>query len=89
MIVSDLLSKDSFGFSVMELSRDPNITETDLVMDIFTMFTAGHETTAHTLSFFIYSLVTHPDVQKKCHDAIDAEKHSGECIVMNLILLTV
>ena len=35
------LSKDSFGYSVVELSQNPEITEDDLCMDIFTMFTAG------------------------------------------------
>jgi hypothetical protein len=38
------------------------------------MFAAGHETTAHTLSWFIYSLATHPEVQAKCHAAMDEER---------------
>jgi cytochrome P450 len=45
-----------------ELLRDESIT----------MFFAGHETTARTLSFMWYALSQHPDVEKRLHQEIDA-----------------
>ena len=32
----------------------------------------GYETTSSTLSFIIYELTTHPDVQQKLQEEIDA-----------------
>jgi len=33
----------------------------------------GHETTSHTLSWFIYSLACHPDIQEKCANEVDRQ----------------
>jgi cytochrome P450 len=39
---------------------------------LVTLFLAGHETTAHALSFAWYCLARNPDVERKLHDELDA-----------------
>ncbi len=56
-------------------------------MFIAAVIDAGHETTAHTLSWFIYSLATHPEVQARCHTAIDEEKPSVQDDSKSTVLL--
>lgn len=59
------------GYALLEFSKLDGVTEDDVCSEILIMFIAGHETTAHTLSFFIYALTTHPEIQSKCHAAMD------------------
>jgi cytochrome P450 len=40
--------------------------------EVLTIFAAGHETTAHTLSFAFAALAQHPDIQAKLHAELDA-----------------
>jgi cytochrome P450 len=62
--------------AVVNLSELPGVTESMVIAEIGTFFIAGMDTTAHTLSFFIYSLARYPDVQRRCHEEID--KHLKE-----------
>ncbi len=39
--------------------------------EIFTMFLAGHETTANALAWSFYLLSKHPDVERKLHEELD------------------
>jgi len=39
--------------------------------EVMTIFVAGHETTANTLSWIFYLLATHPEAEKKLHDELD------------------
>jgi cytochrome P450 len=39
--------------------------------ELVTMFVAGHETTAHALSWFWYVLSEHPDVEERLHHELD------------------
>eukprot|EP01034_Spumella_vulgaris_P025005 gene25005-31408_t len=78
------LRKESFGFAVLEFGKLPGVTESDLVKEIYVTFFAGHDTTSHTMSWFIYALATHPEIQMKCQQEIDShvqvEKEKGvEC----------
>lgn len=43
-----------------------------LVMDeLITLFIAGHETTSNALTWAIYLLAKHPDIQQKLHEELD------------------
>ena len=65
----DLLTKlmrardDQTGIAMSDaLLRDESIT----------IFFAGHETTAHTMTFLFYALATHPEVEARLHGEITA-----------------
>jgi cytochrome P450 len=63
----------TFGHALLEFAEQPGVTEQDLVSEIEIIFIAGHETTAHTMSWFVYSLATNEEVQARCHAAVDAD----------------
>ncbi|KAI5121947.1 hypothetical protein M0805_002018 [Coniferiporia weirii] len=46
------------------------LTDEELFSNIFTFLLAGHETSAHTLSFTIMLLALYPDVQKKLREEV-------------------
>ncbi len=66
---NDLLSK-------LMLARDEEtgaaVSDTLLRDESITMFFAGHETTARTLTFAWYALAKHPDIAERLRDEIDA-----------------
>jgi cytochrome P450 len=43
---------------------------TQLIDEVFILFTAGHETTANALSFTFHLLATHPEVQQQVYDEV-------------------
>jgi cytochrome P450 len=47
------------------------MTDPQLRDEVMTIFLAGHETTALTLSWAWYLLAKHPDVEKKFHEELD------------------
>ena len=47
------------------------MTDKQLRDEIFTLFTAGHETTANALTFTWYLLGRHPEVESKLHEEVD------------------
>lgn len=47
------------------------MTDTQLRDEVATMFLAGHETTALALSYALYLLGQHPEVQSKLHEELD------------------
>ncbi|KAL7933075.1 cytochrome P450 [Trichoderma chlorosporum] len=47
------------------------MTEQSIIDNLITFLVAGHETTAATLSFTMYQLVTRPEVYRKVQDEID------------------
>ena len=51
-----------------------------LTAQCFVFFIAGFETSSSTLSFILYLLAEHPDVQRKLQNEVDLvlEKHDGE-----------
>lgn len=65
------LDDHGLGRALMNFGSLSEISEDDLLSEINLMFIAGHETTAHTLSWFIYALCKYQDIQEKCHEIID------------------
>jgi len=60
--------------SMMLLSRDEEglgMSETQLRDEAMTIFFAGHETTAHALTWAWYLLATHPHVTAKAQEEVD------------------
>lgn len=48
------------------------MSDLEIVAQSVIFIFAGYETTSSALSFALYLLATHPDVQKKLQDEIDA-----------------
>jgi cytochrome P450 len=76
MICRDLhsagaLKADSLAMAVLNFADSPDVTENQVLAEISTFFIAGMDTTAHTLSFFIYCLAKYPEVQQRCHEEVD------------------
>ena len=47
------------------------MTDRQLRDEVFTLFTAGHETTANALTFTWYLLARHPQVEARLHEEVD------------------
>ena len=48
------------------------LSDQELIAQSIIFIFAGYETTSNTLSFLLYILATHPDVQQKLQEEIDA-----------------
>jgi cytochrome P450 len=55
----------------MNTSGEAPLSRKELRDETMSMFLAGHETTAHTMTWLWYMLATHPDVEQKLHDELD------------------
>ncbi|MGR9116941.1 MAG: cytochrome P450 [Gammaproteobacteria bacterium] len=63
------------------LAQDGNggcLTDKEILGNIITLLIAGEDTTAHTLSWLVYQITEHPEVQYKIQQEVDAVlgKHS-------------
>ncbi|EFC48757.1 predicted protein [Naegleria gruberi] len=52
-------------------SKDESMTDEEIISNCFIFLVAGHETTARTLGFILYSLATDKDAQDRIHKFID------------------
>ena len=68
---SGSLPANGLGSALLRFSSLPGITVEHVLAEIEVLFIAGHETTAHSLSFFVYCLATNADVQRKAQRAVD------------------
>jgi cytochrome P450 len=64
-----LLLEDSFGKSLLQLQKNvAGITDDDLIAEILTMLQEGHQTIAHTLSWFVYCMAQHPAMLETAYE---------------------
>lgn len=52
--------------------RDADLSDKQLRDDLMTMLIAGHETTAAVLTWTLFALMTHPEVEAKLLQEIDS-----------------
>ncbi|GER89611.1 hypothetical protein KDW_37730 [Dictyobacter vulcani] len=50
---------------------DQSMNDTQLRDEVITIFGAGHETTAHTMTWAWYLLSQHPEVRQRLHNEVD------------------
>uniref|UniRef100_A0A667I3Y6 unspecific monooxygenase n=1 Tax=Lynx canadensis TaxID=61383 RepID=A0A667I3Y6_LYNCA len=55
-----------------EMDTHKALSDLELVAQSIMLIFAGYETTSTSLSFLVYELATHPDVQQKLQEEIDA-----------------
>lgn len=62
--------------SMLLMARDEDdgkgMTDEQVRDEVMTIFVAGHETTANTMSWIFYLLATHPEVEQKLHEELEA-----------------
>lgn len=57
---------------IIEAGKDENLTNDEIISQAFIFLAAGHESTAHTLTFACYLLAINPDIQQKLFQEIDS-----------------
>jgi cytochrome P450 len=65
------LKPDSLAMSILNFADMEGVTESCVLAELGTFFIAGMDTTAHTLSFFVYCLARNTDIQKRCQTEVD------------------
>jgi cytochrome P450 len=58
--------------SARDRKTDESMSEKQLVDEVLTLIVAGHETTASALNWLWYLLATHPHVEARMHQELDA-----------------
>ncbi|KID78722.1 Bifunctional P-450:NADPH-P450 reductase, partial [Metarhizium brunneum ARSEF 3297] len=75
---SDLLSKMLNG---VDLKTGRKMTDESIIDNLITFLIAGHETTAATLSFAMYQILSRPDVYHKLQQEVDAVVGTGPVLI--------
>ena len=74
-VSGDLLS---LLLSARDEETGEGMTDTQLRDEVITFFAAGHETTALALTWTLYLLSQHPDIECTLHDEVDRVPASGQ-----------
>lgn len=64
---------NSFVEAIRKFSEWPGITKAHCMQEIFLFLVAGHDTTSHTLSWFMFEMANHPELQTQCQAALDSD----------------
>ena len=80
-VSGDLLS---LLLSARDEATGEGMTDTQLRDEVITFFAAGHETTALGLTWTLYLLSRHPDIECALHDEVDRVLASGQATFADL-----
>ena len=58
-----------------------------LIDEVLILFTAGHETTANALSFLVFLLAKHPEIQEKAYQEVKNITLEGDDVLIQLLEL--
>lgn len=58
-----------------------------LIDEVLILFTAGHETTANALSFLVFLLAKHPEIQEKAYQEVQNISLEGDDVLTQLLEL--
>ena len=74
------VSDDLLGLllSARDEETGEGMTDTQLRDEVITFFAAGHETTALALTWTLYLLSRHPEIERTLHDEVDCVLGDGE-----------
>jgi cytochrome P450 len=66
--------------SLLAVAKDESrsLTPKEVLSDSFIFYFAGHETTAHTLSFCLRMISLHPEVQQKIFEEVSTVLQPGQ-----------
>ncbi|XP_062611389.1 cytochrome P450 3A24-like, partial [Saccostrea cucullata] len=67
------LMMDAHNDNPQETDEKRGLTSTEIIANCLLFFFAGYETTASTLSFLVYLLAVHPDIQQRVYNEIVSE----------------
>lgn len=70
---------DDDDWSAKSNSKEKTLSLEEIAGHAFLFFVGGYESSASTMSFLLYELAKHPDIQQKVYEEITAsiEKHDG------------
>jgi len=85
-----MLSMNSEMVKVLksESSNGATMSEDELFSNMYSLFIAGHETTATALSWLVYEILIHPEIQRKMYQETRKIIFSQEFLLQLLKTLT-
>uniref|UniRef100_A0A672U7N0 Uncharacterized protein n=1 Tax=Strigops habroptila TaxID=2489341 RepID=A0A672U7N0_STRHB len=85
LMVDSQSSHDSSNFLHVLLCIFSALSDEEILAQALVFVFAGYETTSSTLSYLSYNLATHPDVQQRLQDEIDAYLPNKAALTYNAI----